>query len=251
MSAIKTYKSIKPKANHVIIYTEVELENVRKGKGYDGRDLLLQTEKYFWMDNTRIYADVVAVPERVAGNITVAHDHPGFPVGDGYYSGGILKARKTIDNIIPEVEVGDRLYFDFDILGNMEYSTGTRLGDGYFAVRYDQIICTVRNGEIIMIGGWVLIDPQVEENLLPVRDAQGNLLPKERWIAKTPDPSTAVALHGTLRHIGKPLRCDDPLDIEPGDRIIFSYYSEYKMVIEGKEYFCMKQRDILAVYEKE
>ena len=41
-----------------------------------------------------------------------------------------------------------------------------------------------------------------------------------------------------------------PLDVEPGDRILFGKYSGQEIKLEGDEYLIMREDDVLAVVEE-
>lgn len=40
-----------------------------------------------------------------------------------------------------------------------------------------------------------------------------------------------------------------PLDVKPGDRVLFGKYSGTEVKIEGSEYLMMREEDVLAVLE--
>jgi chaperonin GroES len=40
-----------------------------------------------------------------------------------------------------------------------------------------------------------------------------------------------------------------PLDVKPGDRILFGKYSGQEIKLDGQEYFIMKEDDVLAVID--
>ena len=61
-----------------------------------------------------------------------------------------------------------------------------------------------------------------------------------------PQQGTLIAAgHGKANDAGKRV----PLDVKPGDRILFSKYSGQEIKLDGQEYFIMKEDDVLAVIE--
>ena len=61
-----------------------------------------------------------------------------------------------------------------------------------------------------------------------------------------PQQGTVMAAgKGKTQNSGKRL----PLDVKAGDRILFGKYSGQEIRLEGKDYFIMKEDDVLAVIE--
>ncbi len=121
----------------------------------------------------------------------------------------------------------------------------------WFKCRMDNIICAVRDEKIIMIGGYTLIEPDVElweDILIPtytgLTDKEGNPIkrPKEFWIQTKLMPE-AKYLKGFVRHIGSPLN-GDVRECNPGDHIIYKKNADWTNLIEGVEYFVVRQRHI-------
>ena len=54
--------------------------------------------------------------------------------------------------------------------------------------------------------------------------------------------------------VGKGKRSDDgkvhPMDVQPGDRILFGKYSGSDIKMDGEEYLIMREDEILGVFEK-
>ena len=61
-----------------------------------------------------------------------------------------------------------------------------------------------------------------------------------------PQQGTVIAAGNGLAPNGGKKR---PLDVKAGDRILFGKYSGQEITVEGKEYFIMKEDDVLAVIE--
>ena len=61
-----------------------------------------------------------------------------------------------------------------------------------------------------------------------------------------PQQGTVIAAgNGKITDEGKVI----PLDVKTGDRILFGKYSGQEIKLEGKEYFIMKEDDVLAVID--
>ena len=68
-----------------------------------------------------------------------------------------------------------------------------------------------------------------------------------------PDTAKEKPQQGTVLAVGKGKVNDDgtrvPLDVNVGDRILFSTYAGQEIRLDGEEYFIMKEDDVLAVIE--
>lgn len=60
-----------------------------------------------------------------------------------------------------------------------------------------------------------------------------------------PQQGTVMAAGGGKAKDGKRV----PLDVKAGDRILFGKYSGQEIRLDGKDYFIMKEDDVLAVIE--
>jgi chaperonin GroES len=62
-----------------------------------------------------------------------------------------------------------------------------------------------------------------------------------------PQQGTVMAAgNGTAKNGGKRV----PLDVKAGDRILFGKYSGQEIRLDGKDFFIMKEDDVLAVIER-
>ena len=68
-----------------------------------------------------------------------------------------------------------------------------------------------------------------------------------------PDTAKEKPQQGTVLAVGKGKVNDDgkrvPLDVNAGDRILFSKYAGQEIKLDGEEYFILKEDDVLAVIE--
>ena len=87
----------------------------------------------------------------------------------------------------------------------------------------------------------ILVEPLKEEE----KTKSGILLP-ETAEKERPEQGKVVAVGpGRKTNAGKII----PIDIEVGDKILFTKYSPNEIKIDGKEYLILKQEDILAILE--
>ncbi len=66
-----------------------------------------------------------------------------------------------------------------------------------------------------------------------------------------PDTAKEKPQEGKVTAVGKGKRKDDgtviPMDVKKGDRILFAKYAGSDVTVNGKEYFIMREEDILGV----
>jgi chaperonin GroES len=69
-----------------------------------------------------------------------------------------------------------------------------------------------------------------------------------------PDSAKEKPQEGEVVAAGKGKRLDDgkivPLDVKPGDRILFGKYSGSEVKIDGTEYIIMREDEVLGILEK-
>jgi co-chaperonin GroES (HSP10) len=166
----------------------------------------------------RIYGRVIAVPEGKAYN------EEGF-------------------EIEKEVQVGDIIYFHYLTTSD---ETNCIYGN-YYKVPYYWIFCVVRGGNILPVGGWTLCEQVVEEefNTVEVSGQKVEAITSASGlvIGLNKKPSTKFA---RLSHIGKPLVGQDELKISAGSMVIINKNANFKNTIEEKEYYTVRQSDILC-----
>jgi chaperonin GroES len=66
-----------------------------------------------------------------------------------------------------------------------------------------------------------------------------------------PDTAKEKPQEGKVTAVGKGKRRDDgtviPMDVKAGDRILFAKFAGNDVTVNGKEYFIMREEDILGV----
>lgn len=179
---------------------------------------------------------------------------------------------KLLSDIAMDVRVGDRIYFHFNTIkmGNIVHEEGIHPKKTWWLrVRYDQVICIVRttqsklalpNGDlppaktdIIPVGGYALIDPDMEtwedtkkKTYSSITDKEGKpmLNPPEKWLTTKLVPEHKY-LTGFVRQVGKPLD-GDQVEITGGQKIWYRKNADWQVKIEDQDYFVVRQRHIIG-----
>ncbi len=89
------------------------------------------------------------------------------------------------------------------------------------------------------ISDYLIVEPKKEE----VKTKSGIVLPDTVEKEKPQEGLVVAAGPGRLLESGK--RAE--MQVKKGDRILFSKYSPNEMKIEGKEYFVIKEDDVMAI----
>lgn len=241
---------LEPYVDFVLFKTDVLFNDKVKFKGVNGQELVIETS-FDPQRHVRIYGEVVAVPERLR-HIPIEQEHKGLP-------SPVDQVRfnyKFLDDIEMEVQVGDRIYFHFNTIRQENFVNieGTHPNRTWtIKVRYDMILCVVRKGEIIPIGGYALIRPDWEtwEDIsIPtpseIKGVDGKPLmkPKDQWLVTKSAPGYKF-LQGYVEHIGKPLK-GNKCEVRVGQKIWYHRNADWMVNIEGKDYFVIKQKYIIG-----
>ncbi len=169
--------------------------------------------------HARIFGRVVAVPEGRAWD----------------------EENNTIND---EVEVGDLIYFHYLVTSN----EANCIYGNYYKVPYYWIFCSVRNGNILPVGGWTLCEPTVEQEYNTV-EVEGKKMEATfsasglvTSVFKTPSVDVAK-----LSYIGKPVGDNYECEAKVGATVVLAKNSNFLNKIEGKDYYTVKQQYILGV----
>lgn len=129
-----------------------------------------------------------------------------------------------------EISVGDKVYFHH--FGTDEDNS---VGEDLYWIRYHDIYCKVsEDGEISMINGWNFMEPESVEE----KTASGIFLTPAQ--GDSGEFARITHIHPDLEEQGASI----------GDRIIFRKDCDYPMIVEGKKYFRIRTKDVIA-YEAE
>lgn len=108
---------------------------------------------------------------------------------------------------------------------------------------------------IIMIGGHVLVQSVLQQGMVETvienRKVIGKITPGGIMhdIGKATEDLDDVVFEGIIKHIGAPIKGEEELDVKPGDKVVCLPNANWVNVINGQEYFVMKQRDLIAKIE--
>jgi hypothetical protein len=195
--------------------------------------------------HVRIYGEVTQIPVKLK-KIPIMQTHRGVPD----YHDQTPFEYKYVSDIAMDVQVGDRIYFHFNIIMKLQANLvkeikapgSSKVIEWHFKVRYDQILVAVRNGQIVPIGSYVLVEPDMEslEEILipiaatgadgkPLRDHLGQpiMKPKDQWLQRKEKP-TAKHMRGYVRHIGSPL-IGDECEIKLGQMIYYRPNADWQI----------------------
>lgn len=258
-------------SGYVLIKITGNLFNTKTGiKGLDGQDL--QVDSTFQKERrARLDGEVIQTPFYM-GNAPISQIPIGYPsygqirdikedmddsVPQLYAATGGLYEYKMMSDIIQEVNIGDKIYFKWRVTFNHKNLMAQSVGNGtptwIFRCQYDNIYCKVTDGKITMIGSHVLIDPVKEtwdEILHPtyydIKGADGKYIPrpKSEWIQVKTAPGNKDR-QGVVAEVGTPLKGEKCL-LSKGDRILFKPNMKSLLTIEGKQYFVLRQDQIVC-----
>lgn len=160
----------------------------------------------------------------------------------------------SVEYVSPiEIEEGDIVFFHYLQISNALSNDYIINKDGVVSifVRYDQCFCVIRDNEIKMLNGWILLEP------IDYKDRPNSLfntnLPSHR---QKKDP-----LRGKIAHIGNPVEeyfwgneKDDDINVEEGDVVTFLPHSDIPLEYRFHQslnnvYFRVQRKDLLNKIE--
>jgi co-chaperonin GroES (HSP10) len=125
------------------------------------------------------------------------------------------------------VQVGDKLYFNFNVVLDPDNRIEHE-GEEYWIVDYWNAIALVRNGEVLPVGSYILIDP-IEEEVT----SELLIIPE---LAQKKEKNRGV-VYSSL----------DP-NIPNGTEVEYEEVGKFWNIIEGKRLYCMYNNNILIKY---
>lgn len=202
----------------------------------------------------RVYGTVMQCPAMFS-DISVSLVNTGNPPAHGYIGHDLIQAKSnagyslralpayypstfegyemiTMKDVAKKVDVqlGDRVYFAYNVTEPENFLGKNQKGHELYRVQVDMVYAVVRDGVILMQGGWVLVEPEME-TWEEIKTPSG--------IYKKPRPEAKYLL-GKVKHIQE----HDALS--PGDRIMYMHDADAPMKVEGVDYYCMHISEILC-----
>jgi len=159
-----------------------------------------------------LYMDTSFKPEWQATTFGTVVSTPGRVI-KSYYE----------DDFVTNVEVGDKLYFNFNVTLDFE-NLIEHEGVEYWGVDYYNAIALVRDGKVIPVGSYILIEAITEEvtsNLI--------IIPE---MLKTKETNRGIVF------------ASNDTSSPAGSKVEFSDIGKFVNSIEGKDYYCMYNSNI-------
>lgn len=199
------------------------------------------SNQYLKIGDTKITIDTTYEPERRAQVQGKVLDF-----------GGLFFSTKSINSVeydVPlEIQKGDTVMFHFLCVANAIQNGRYSVIDGkkVIYVWYDQLFCSIRNGELIPLNGWIFVEPNVET-------IQSDTI-------FIPNPKQVSQRRGVVKYIGQrvaryksyPNQSDFDCDVNIGDEIIFSESDAIKLHdslgdVPLKGFYRLHRIDILGI----
>ena len=183
------------------------------------------------------------------GKMTLHIDHEFNPTMHARIYGRVVGVPKgkCLDEsgleIEKDVQVGDIIYFHYLVT----HEESNCIGGNYYKVPYYWIFCSVRNGDILPVGSWTLLEPSIEEDFNKI-EVNGVML---EAVVSSSGLVTSVSKkkstkYAVVKHIGKPLPEEGDIGIGVGSKVVLEPNSNFTNKIEGVDYYTVKQRYILS-----
>jgi len=208
----------------------------------------LRHRKIAFESGSEIIVDPSFKPEEHAQTRGIVRS---IPEGLYFNNKDIMESVEYLTDI--EVEVGDQVFFHYLQINIAISEKKVLIEDGKFFIfiRYDSLFCAIRNNNMIMLNGWMLLEPI--ERAVNKESKVITTLPRDR---QKKDP-----LKGKIIHVGTPVKeyfygkveADNGIDVKKGDTVIFLPHSdiplEYSMHQSLKEvYYRVQRKELLSIY---
>jgi len=169
----------------------------------------------------------------------VLHSPASYP----FYKGKVF----TIADIDPIIRPGDKIYFYYNAINAWRYKIEID-GEYYRELDYTDVICVVRDGEILPVGGHMLVEPYFGKDVTQEGFKQTRIKVKSHNGIITELVTKPKDIFGIVKKISAPLK-NDEIGCKVGDMILFKDYAAFIQNIEGREYYAMYYWDALAIME--
>jgi len=139
-----------------------------------------------------------------------------------------------------DVDVGDTVYVHHFVA---DRENKLPFKDGHYSyLEYINVYCKVKDGKIIMLSDWLLVEPVTADNQQFFDKSDYGLM------LNTRQGSDYLDRIGILRHMSPSAK---KVGLNIGDKILFGKNCEYEIKIEGTVYFRMEVRDVIVVLDDE
>lgn len=169
-------------------------------------------------DCVNILGEVISLPKK----ITQDHWHNGFTTDDIRIGDTAIFSHQVINDL-------DDTYKDTPVYKNRI----ELMAEEYFLADIPHIFGVIRDGEIIMVNGWVMLTTFYESKIV---------LPASMKRIRH-------ATHAEIMHIGNSRTNMTPIDAKQGDTVYFNPFIAQKYEINKKPFTILPQEKILGKLE--
>jgi co-chaperonin GroES (HSP10) len=164
-------------------------------------------------------------------------------------------------NTTVELQEGDRVVVHYLAISNAfkpeSFQAVIEGNDLYVFVNYESIYAIIRDGVIIPINGYLLVEPCENPEWIRLQERM-KAIGQEAVRLSTKNNTDVV--YGIIRYIGKPVeryaggKTDNGFDVKQGDTVVMRRISDIPIEFDlhakfdsGKKYWRVQRRNILAV----
>jgi len=153
-----------------------------------------------------------------------------------------VKKRMDYDGFSPkDIQVGDQAIFSYEVIYNLEELQNGKFAyknqlnykkDEVFLADITNIFAVIRDEEIIMVNGYVMLQDISEPSKL--------ILVTEKRVTPNAVSATVVA-------IGNPLTNQKPIDVQANEKVLLDFRKVQHYQINDQKFGIVQQRHIYAV----
>ena len=153
-------------------------------------------------------------------------EHNVVPFG---YVHSVPKRNPRFDqhDFVYNVQVGDKLYFNYGVVGDKH----NYLGDGLWIVDYYMALAVSRAGELIPVGEHILVEPIIEtvtNNTIIIPESHNKVKATRGVVAASNEPAIPV-----------------------GSEVIFQKRGMFENDIEGKKLYVMYNDNVMGIIKNQ
>ena len=231
---------------------------MKKGRTF-GNNVMIKldpdNDSIKFKNGVEIYIDTTFDPEKHA---TVTGEIYGLPQKLKYTG----KANNGMPWKVPvQLKIGDRVVVYYLAIVNAfrpeSYKAIIEKDDKYVFTGYQNIYALIRDGQIIPINGYCLIEPCENPDWIRKQERMKKI---GLEAVRLTDKNNTDVVYGIARYVGDPVeeyaggRSDDGIDVKPGDTVVMRRISDIPVEFDlhakldgGKKYWRVQRRNILAV----